>query len=70
MRTDDLVDTYQVEAVATFDEQTIEDFAEKSIELPVVTQSTEEELNEQADDVSFVRILTKRMLNKRNQLTK
>lgn len=53
VRTDDLVDTYQVEAVATFDEQTIEDFAEKSIELPVVTQSTEEELNEQADDVSF-----------------
>ncbi|MFC0015427.1 MULTISPECIES: Cna B-type domain-containing protein [Allobacillus] len=53
LRTDDPVEVYKLNAIASFDEQEIRDFAEKAIELPALDQSTEEESNEQADESSI-----------------
>ncbi|MFB9974587.1 Cna B-type domain-containing protein [Allobacillus sp. SKP2-8] len=52
VRTDDLVDSYQLKAVVSFDGQQIKDFDEKSLEMPVLTQLDETESNEQADESS------------------
>nr|WP_289038853.1 VWA domain-containing protein [uncultured Allobacillus sp.] len=52
VRTDDLVDSYQLKAVASFDGQQIEDFEEKSLPMPALTQLNETESNEQADESS------------------